>query len=333
MSELRYNVVSQDWVIIATERARRPHAIGQGRPSAPPVPAHDPQCPFCPGNEGDGADETGRRPGVEGWQVRSLRNKFPALSPAAVSVPSAPASAGAHRHMPGYGVHEVLVEHPRHDLCFAELPAADVVEVLRLQHERFNALSRVIGIAAVTLFKNQGPSAGASQRHPHSQLVATPVVPHHLQARLDGARRYYAEHGACILCDMLAQELDEQVRVILETEHFVAFVPFAPISPFLYWIVPRRHAAVFGTLDDAELVDLAGILRRTLGKLHRGLDNPDYNFTVRSAPFYESGDDFFHWHITVIPRLAHAAGFELGSGMFINASVPEECAAYLRDVE
>jgi UDPglucose--hexose-1-phosphate uridylyltransferase len=208
----------------------------------------------------------------------------------------------------------------------------DVVNILKSYKNRYEALGKKKGIEAITIFKNQGPSAGASQRHPHSQVIATPIVPPQLRNRIASAIAYFDVMGRCVFCDILESELKEGKRIILETEKFVAFIPYAPAGPFLTWIFPRRHTPSFSDIDDVELVDLAKNLKETLARLHYGLDNPDYNYTIRSMPVNEYGREYFHWYLTIVPRITQPAGFELGSGIFINASVPEECAEFLRGV-
>ena len=184
----------------------------------------------------------------------------------------------------------------------------------------------------MTIFKNYGEAAGTSLEHPHSQMIATPVITSQLRLRLSHALEHFDEYGECIFCRVLSQEVEEGTRVVLESEHFVTYVQFATFTPFSFLIMPRRHMACFAELNDAEAVDLARTLRRSLAKLHHGLADPDFNYVVRTAPVEYCGVKYYHWYVSVIPRLTKMAGFELGSGMFINVSLPENDAAFLRSV-
>jgi UDPglucose--hexose-1-phosphate uridylyltransferase len=236
------------------------------------------------------------------------------------------------RSLSGVGFHEVIIEHPRHDLTTALMDVPHVAEIVRAYRQRYAEIRKDPRIEAIIIYKNHGESAGTSLIHPHSQLAAIPVVPFQGRARLAEATRYFDEHGECIFCRVLRDELTAGTRIIAEGTHFVAFIPYAALSPFHIWIYPRRHTSSFDGITDDEVVDFAGVLRTVLAKLYHGLNNPDYNYSIRSVPTDEEHTDYFHWYLTIIPRVTKTAGFEFGSGMFINASLPEESAAFLRDV-
>ncbi|MGB6648121.1 MAG: HIT domain-containing protein, partial [Bacteroidota bacterium] len=187
-------------------------------------------------------------------------------------------------------------------------------------------------VEAIIIFKNHGEQAGTSLGHPHSQLAATPVVPTQIRTRVEEATRFFDDTGECVFCQTLREELEDQDRIVCETAHFVAFIPYAALSPFHLWIFPRRHMSSFDDISDIETGDLALVLRTVLSKMYRGLKDPDYNYSVRSLPTRDRNTDYFHWYLTIIPRISRTAGFELGSGMFINSTVPEESAAFLRGV-
>jgi UDPglucose--hexose-1-phosphate uridylyltransferase len=326
MSELRFNVISKEWVIIASERAKRPQDFRK-TVRAEAAPAFDKDCPFCPGNEGGFSDETFRIGDKKIWKARAVYNKFPALSP---DRSLSHALEGMHNRINGYGDHEVIVEHARHDMLIPLMSDEDVCNIIKIYKSRYDSLKKMGGIEAITIFKNQGLGAGASKSHPHSQLVATPIVPPQIRNRLDSAVKYFDVTGRCVICDMLAGEVKEKKRIIRETGGYVSLVPYASAAPFIFWIVPKRHAPSFGDIDEAGIAGLGGILKDALSRLYHGLDNPDYNFTIRSIPVNECGRDYFHWYLTIVPRISQPAGFELGSGIFINASIPEECAEFLR---
>ncbi len=330
MPELRQNFFSKEWVIIATERAKRPEELATHR-VAQPIPAFVETCPFCPGNESKTPPEVWRSPppGGDPWAVRVIPNKFAALSSDAQ-----PRRNLQHlrRRIDGFGFHEVIIDTPDHSGCMALLSDQHVANVLSVYKARYNILSKDDRVNHITIFKNHGADAGASLQHPHSQLIATPVIPSQVRHRLFEALRHYDDAGECMFCHMVEREIEDQTRIVLKGEHFVAMEVFASATPFATHIFPLRHMASFGDVNEGEIGDLARILRTLLAKIYVGLENPDLNFTVRSGPTEYSGARHFHWYVSVIPRLTRTAGFELGSGMFINTVLPEAAAEFLRKV-
>jgi len=330
MPELRQNFFSKEWVIIATERAKRPEELAMHR-MAEPVPAFVETCPFCPGNESQSQHEVFRAPAAAGepWEVRVIPNKF-----AALSSELQPTRNPQHmrRRIDGFGFHEVIIEAPDHSHCTALMTDAHVAKVIGVYRARYNALSADRRVNHITIFKNHGADAGASQSHPHSQLIATPVIPSQVRHRLFEALRYYDDAGECMFCHMMESEIADQTRIVLKSEHCVAMEVFASATPFATYIFPLRHMASFGDISDTEVADLARTLRMLLAKMYVGLRNPDLNYTVRSAPADYAGARHLHWYVSVIPRLTRTAGFELGSGMFINTVLPEAAAEFLRNV-
>lgn len=331
MPEIRHNLISREWVIIATERAKRPDQFTQERGVRVDLPAYSPTCPFCPGNEAKTPPETFRLP--EGkkkpWQVRVVPNKFAAL--AAEGEPER-MNVGIKHTVSGVGVHEVIVESPQHNLTLARMSDAGVEQVVEAYLARYHAVVADRRVEQVTLFKNHGPDAGTSLEHPHAQLIGTPIIPSDVRDRMENALRFYDETGRCIYCTTLAEECEEGTRLVDENEHFAAFVPFAALSPFHIWIFPKRHSASFGRMTEGELPALAHILRRVLIRLHDGLHDPDFNFVIRTAPKECEPVRYYHWYVSVVPRVTKLAGFELGSGMFINVAQPEASAEFLRQV-
>jgi UDPglucose--hexose-1-phosphate uridylyltransferase len=328
--ELRYNIITRDWVVISTERSKRPHDFISPKKIVQPIPAFKEGCPFCPGNEGNGSDETFRLGSGKGWKVRSIRNKFPAFSP---KEKLERVNNGLYHSITGYGAAEVIIENPRHDLCVATMSDEEVEYILKVYKSRYLDIQQMKGIEAIIIFRNHGLSAGTSLEHPHSQLIATPIMPPQIRNRVESATRFYDTTGKCVFCEMLEEELRAKKRIVLENERFVSFVPYAGAVPFLTWIFPKRHSSSFGDINDAEIKDLARTLRQTLAKLYLGLNNPDFNYTIRSIPVKEDGKEYFHWYLSIVPRITQPAGFELGSGIFINASLPEESAEFLRQVK
>lgn len=329
MSELRQNLATREWVIIASDRARRPTAFADAEPAAP-RPRHDPACPFCPGNEA-ASDEVARTPDEGDWRVRVVHNKYPALRPVG---PRTRVTDGIRRQISGVGHHEVVVQSPRHDASLAFLQVEEARTYLEVLQLRAQALAEDERVAHVALFENHGARAGASLVHPHAQVMGIPVVPHDVRNRIVVARSHFDDTGDCVICRMLDEELADGLRIVDQTRHFTSFVPFAAYSPFHLWVVPRRHASSFAAVADAdELDDLARILGRTLRRVHAGLNDPDYNYVFRSAPVHEERSPYLHWYIAIVPRVSKAAGFELGSGMFINSALPEASARFLRSIE
>jgi UDPglucose--hexose-1-phosphate uridylyltransferase len=330
MPELRQNRFTKEWVIIATERAKRPKDMVVLR--APRnLPSFDPKCPFCPGNEKSTPPEVLRVTSASNghWLVRVVPNKFAALQP---DLTPRRVVERSHRTVNGFGFHEVIIETPDHSQATGLMPDLQVASVLRVLKARCTDLSLDSRVANVTIFKNHGTDAGTSLEHPHCQLIATPVIPSQVRNRLYEALRHYDEFGECIFCSAVQEELLDKSRLIMATDHFVALEPFASYTPFCTHIYPRRHMANFADISGEEISDLAHVLRLVLAKLYYGLHDPDFNFTIRSAPAECSGVKYYHWYVSIIPRLTRVAGFELGSGMYINTVLPEAAAEFLREV-
>ena len=329
MSHLRQNIITRDWVIVASDRGSRPNDFTTDKDPARQVNVYEPTCPFCPGNENLAAGELARTPRHGPWRVRVLQNKYPALVPEGDRVRQ---HDGIYRTMTGVGRHEVIIEHPRHDFMTATLPLMDLETVLVTYRDRYREAHKDPRIESVVIFKNHGERAGTSLVHPHSQLAATPVVPNQIRIRVEEAIRHFDDTGECVFCRTLKEELKAKDRIVTETDHFVGFIPFAALSPYHLWIFPRRHMSSFDAINDTEIRDFAKNLHAVLGKMYHGLNNPDFNYSIRSMPTRSGPTDYFHWYLTIIPRVTRTAGFELGSGMFINSSSPEGSAAFLRDV-
>ncbi len=329
MSEIRLNAITRDWVIIATERSKRPDEFASAFTKAIEMPQYRSDCPFCLGNELITGPESLRISDGNSWRVRAVANKFPALSNVGERVRQV---KGMNRCLSGVGVHEVIIEHPRHDLTIALMDLEDIANILQVYRQRYSTLKLDPRVETIIIFKNHGKAAGTSLEHPHSQLAGTPIVPYQLRIRAQEAIRYFDDTGECIFCQTLQEEIAIGERIVVAGEHFVAFIPYAALSPFHLWIFPRRHTSSFDEITDVEITDLAKMLKILLGKLFYGLNNPDYNYTIRSIPTADESASYFHWYLALIPRTSVAAGFELGTGMFINTTLPEESAAFLRAV-
>ena len=237
-----------------------------------------------------------------------------------------------YREMEGVGVHEVIIETPQHDQILALMPDERVLCVLKAYKQRYQSLSQEPWAKLILIFKNHGESAGTSLEHPHSQLVATPVVPRDLRQRYEIASAYFDDTRRCIYCDLVREEIELRDRVVLETDRFVVFHPFASRFPFETWIAPKRHEPSFGNVPDEDLKELAQVLKSALSGLFTALEDPDYNYVIHSAAVGDEQKGYYLWHIQIVPRLTKIAGFELGSGMAINTALPEETAKFIREV-
>lgn len=331
MPELRYEPVTKTWVIIATERAKRPSNF------APPrLPRKEGQeCPFCPGNEKATPPEVmayrpkDTVPDSPGWQVRVVPNKFPALNPEAAA--GATIRRDFFHAVEGAGAHEVIIETPDHERSFATQEADEILLALRSWQDRYIGLGENRNLAYTQIFKNHGAVAGASLEHPHSQLIATPLVPVTLAAELANTGDYYAEHGRCFFCDALEKEEREGSRLAWRDENVVAFCPFASRFPLEVWFLPRRHQESFAQATKAQLFSLAGALQAITRRLFTEMRDPPFNLLLHSTP-YRGGDYHasYHWHLELLPRVTIIAGFELGTGMYINPTPPEMAGEFYR---
>jgi UDPglucose--hexose-1-phosphate uridylyltransferase len=332
MSLLRFDPTTNDWVIFAPERGQRPSEFSR-KARREAVSALD-TCPFCPGNEALTSPELyalrsdQSAPDTPDWNVRVVANKYPALQP----------GADAHRShegmlfqtLGGYGAHEVLIESPEHDRFLGHQPIAQIERVLVGLQARFQALMEDARIQLVVPFKNHGVRAGTSLRHPHWQLLATPVVPRQLRLKHAVATDFFDRTGNCLYCVLMEEELAAGQRVLAVNDHYAAILPYASQVPFETWILPRTHRSSFGMVPCEQLHPLAELLGEVLSRLYAGLDNPDFNLTLHTASRGDENKLYFLWHMEILPRLTTPAGFEMGSGMAINPVLPEEALGLLR---
>ncbi len=331
MSEMRQDITTEEWVIIAKERALRPSEFA-GRQTRPELPAFSASCPFCPGNESMTPGEILVYPDKETgkWSVRVVANKFPALKPDGNTVRKI--ESGLFMRMDGVGIHEVIVETPEHNKVLALQETAGVEDVLRAYRERYNALKKQTFAKLITIYKNYGPKAGTTLEHSHSQLIVAPVVPRNMRIQFEVATRYYDNIGRCLYCDLASRESSSKERLVMETKAFTVFHPFASHSPFETWIIPKKGQASFGNITSEELTDLAYVMKSVLMKFYKGLNNPDYNYVINSAPVDDENKVYYSWHIRIIPRLTELVGFEIGSGINLVTALPEETAGFMREL-
>lgn len=326
MPEFRQNLATKEWVIIAPERAKRPSYSSRKKKKII-LPEYEKCCPFCPGNSSEkdpavfAVSEAGR------WLLRVVPNKYAALLPEISPIRKRIAN---FLKVEGFGVAEVVIETREHNLTIATMDVSGVRRVILSYKERYEELMKKEGLDLITVFRNYGPLAGTSLAHPHSQIIATPIVPLWFRNQIEEARRYCDDTGRCVYCDIIENELKFNERIVMETEHFVVFEPYASKSPYETWILPKLHNSSFRHISDREISDLAPTLQNALIRLHNAVDNLNYNYFIRSAPIGDDTVEHYHWHIQIQPRITTPAGFELGSGIYINTTPPEEAARILR---
>ena len=329
MPEFRQNMVSKEWVIIATERAKRPDQFVQKREEKRSLPRHRGDCPFCPGNESMTPPSVFSIEKDGTWSLRVVPNKFAALQS---DLTTARKHEGRFLKADGFGVAEVIIETPLHNCSIATMDLEEVRNTVLTYRERYAALSKNERLDLITIFRNYGEKAGTSLEHPHSQIIATPIVPPHIRAPLYQSQLACDAYGDCIYCGMMEEEYRQQVRVVKETEYFLVICPFASRSPFETRIYPKTHRSSLVTTSDRELEDFASVLQDTLKRLSIGLNDPDYNYVIRSAPIEDRDVKYHHWYVVIVPKLTTPAGFEIGTGIYINTMLPEHCAEFLRGV-
>lgn len=334
MPELRKDILTREWVIIAKERAKRPGDFNHHIQEAAVVTRDHSICPFCEGNEAMTPPEVyalrddSSKPNARGWRVRVVPNRFPALE---MGIPLNRGPEGIYDRMNGMGAHEVVIETPEHGKRFSDLSLEQIQDVIKVYQRRYSELKGEPQLKYVLIFRNYGKVAGASIEHPHSQIIATPMIPQQVWIQLKGLEQYYEYRARCAYCQIIEEEIKDGKRIVAQNKSFLSIEPYASKYPFETWIMPKRHRPNFLEVVEEEIKDLAEILRETLQKIHVCLNDPPYNLMSIIAPWsYES---LFHWHIEIIPRLTIAAGFELGTGIYINVVAPEDAARYLREIE
>lgn len=329
MPELRKDPITGRWVIIAIDRAKRPADFAREQV----VPQGGRFCPFCPGHESKTPPEVlAYRPSGgangPGWTLRVVPNKFPALRVEGVLQRE---GEGLYDKMTGIGAHEVIIETPDHMATLSDVEEKRIEDLFWAFRDRVIDLKKDSRLRYTLFFKNHGETAGATLEHSHSQLIALPVVPKRVLEEMEGAKKYFEYKERCVYCDIVRQELAAGTRVVMESDHFLVISPYAPRFPFETWVVPKPHHSHFETISPPAIQDLASVMRSTLRRIDKTLERPPYNFVLHTAPLQEASIPHYHWHIEIIPKLTRVAGFEWGSGFYINPTPPEESAKFLRD--
>jgi len=328
MPELRKDYVTDTWVVFSAARAQRPGAFRGGNSTTDPE-----KCPFCYGHEHMTPPEVlaYRKDGVPngtGWWIRCVPNKYPALQ----------VEGEVHRRVSqlfhsvnGVGAHEIIVETPEHEDHLSMQSEFQVQEIITAYKQRYLDLIRDKRFKYILIFKNHGERAGASISHPHSQLIATPIVPRRIVEEVNSLNRFYeSTGGSCLYCEIVETELEEEKRIVSENESFVCLSPYAARFPFETWILPKAHEMAFEDIADDERTPFARILKDVLGRMFGILDDPPFNYYIHTAPC-DRKESKYHWHLEITPRLTETAGFERGTGFYINPVMPEDAAAILRE--
>lgn len=350
MRHLRYDPIHKLWVIFAPKRGGRPTDYIN-----PPNPERTGECPFCPGSEDHTPPEiwalrpNESEPNTPGWSIRIFPNKYPALSMEGVNPMDFPDD---NRMMKGVGEHEVIIETPNHETDIPRMEVSQIERIIRAYRSRMAELEKDPRLRYVLIFRNFGYYAGCTFSHPHTQLIATPVIPSTVQTEIDSAREHHRRTGKCWFCETGEGEIKDGSRLIASDGVFAAYAPFASRMPFEICIAPIKHSPMFSGITNDEIVSLAALLKSVLRKLTEGLHGVGYNLFIHTAPRQSEDDtiapadkfedkaerlvmspyeDFYHWHIEILPRLSRVAGFEIGAGFFINTVLPEKAAGALRE--
>jgi UDPglucose--hexose-1-phosphate uridylyltransferase len=327
--QIRQNKITKELVIYAPTRSERPRDYVNWDRNPKRPPSFDKECPFCPGNDDmlPGILEQVSMPRGDEWQTRVVPNKYPALTPDSRLEST---KKDFYLTMPAQGAHEVIIESPRHDRDLADMSVDRVAVVISTYQKRYKTLMADTTNSHVILFRNHGVRAGTSLEHPHSQVITTGIKPPYVERREKVAREYYEKWNRCLYCDLLSHEMQDRHRLICVDPYFLTFVPFAAEVPFEIWIMPRVHQADFEELTQLEVTEFSVALKKALLCLRRALGDPDYNYVINTPGRSHRESASMHWFLQIKPRITTPAGFEIGSGMHVNPSLPEADAACLR---
>jgi UDPglucose--hexose-1-phosphate uridylyltransferase len=331
MPELRKDPILGRWIIISKERGKRPTDFIINKDESTGG-----FCPLCAGNEKTTPPEvlsygpSQHTANTPGWSLRVVPNKYPAL---VIEGDLDKEAEGLYDKMNGIGAHEVVIETPNHDETFTYLPFANMRQVFIAFRDRLTDLAHDPRFKYVMVFKNHGKAAGASLEHSHSQLVALPILPRMITSELQGSLAYYKYKERCVFCDIIRQEKKQELRLVCENESFIAIVPFAPRSPFEMWLLPKKHSSAYINMDSHGFDQLTELFSECMRRLDKCIPDVPYNFVMHTAPLRSKSLEHFHWHFEIMPKLTSIAGFEWGSGFYINPIPPEDAAKFLRDVK
>lgn len=326
ISELRQDIITGDWVVIAKARAQKPESFKVEEEEQKAIPRS--QCVFC------SPEETGQKKDTliyykdDGeWSLRVFPNKFPAFSRETNVLRHW--SEGPYFGMEGVGYHEVIVT-KNHERTFGEMTVEEVAEVIDAFRTRYLDLMNRKSVNYIMIIHNHGKRAGASQPHPHCQLFAIPVVSPGIELELKGTENYYKAHRECAFCTMATFESKEKKRVVFENNSFLVITPFASRSAFELWVIPKKHSPYFERITQKEEWEFGEALQKAMRKLFFGLNNPAINFYLHTSPCDGKDYPHYHWHLEILPRTSIWAGFEMATGIEVSTVIPEEAAKFLK---
>ncbi|MDD5448997.1 MAG: galactose-1-phosphate uridylyltransferase [Candidatus Omnitrophica bacterium] len=331
MPELRRDPITGRWIIINNDSPKGPDFY-----KSVPSPKKAGVCAFCNGNEKMTPPEImayskhKREKNTPGWDVRVVPNKFPALQ---IEGDLNRVGIGVFDLMNGVGAHEVIIDTPNHESEIADRDESQIRDMLWAYRDRSLDLRKDKRFKYILIFKNYGFTAGASLDHPHSQLIALPFAPKRVVGEIEGAEKYFGYRERCVYCDMIRQELQEKELTITENKSFLSFTPFVSRFPYETWIIPKEHVSDFPQIQVEGINDLASIFKDTLSRIKKLLNDPAYNYILHSTPLDDLARDDYHWHIEIMPRITRVAGFEWGTGFYINPTPPELAAKTLREAK
>ncbi len=331
MHELRKDPLLGRWIAVLSE-SKTPADY-----SALPSREALSHCILCDAGTGNGPQVMASMevPGDDAWTVRAVESPSPVFEP---MDELGRRGMGMYDKMNSSGAHEIIIESPQHGPPPEDQGNEHMKTVLMMQRERLLEMAKNQKIRYILVSKNTGILAGSVNSHPHSQILATPIIPLRIKTELDGSREYFEYKERCIFCDIIDEEARTGQRTIMRTEHFLAFCPYASKFPFEFWIIPLKHSCAFQDMTEEQISDLAPLMSELFRKLRRLLNEPSYSYVIHTSPnsiprrnlWHTLGEDY-HWHIEVAPRLLRASGFEWGSGFYVNTTSPEDAAQYLRE--
>lgn len=336
MSELRQNLASKEWVVIAPERGKKPNQVLEKVISKPVSQnEYESECPFCPGNEEKFSLMEKQRIANkdEEWILKVIDNKYKILDKfnSCPAVPDTFEKEGIYQKLKGCGSHEIVIETNKHNKSIVDLSKEEIKNILRIYVDRFLSFKENPNNLIAIIFKNYGMLAGQTQPHSHSQIVGSRVVPLYIRSLLHEAEKHFDNFGSCVFCDMINFEREEGKRIICANNNYIAFIPFAAGSEHEVWILPKWHSAGIVDICKERLENLSDIFQIILKKFYHSVGNPDFNYVFRVAPYPLLGVPFYHWHIQILPRTKIIGGFERGTRIPVNTVLPEESARILRE--
>ncbi len=326
MSEIRKDPIVNRWIITLDDRYFAPSSV-----SSMPLnlPENDKNCPFCPSNESKTGKLIYELKNINLWKIRVIPNNKPYLT---VEKQLKKQGKGIFDVISGTGANEVIIESPLHNLDIDKMDISSISDIINTYVERTLDLRKDIRFEYIIIFKNRGPDAGGNIFHPYSQLIALPVIPKRISEEIESSSRYYEIKNRCVFCDVIDNELSFNERVVRETEHYVIIAPFASRVPFELWILPKFHSSHFFNITKEQIYGLSVVLKDAIYRLNKSLNYPSYNYMIHTAPVKSDELQYYHWHIEIMPRIKRTEGFEWGTGFYINPTLPEEVAEYLKKI-